>query len=142
MTRLQSEDLLHGSVPRQLIAFSLPFLAANILQSVYSTVDMIIVGQFVGSSGLAGVSVGGQIAHLFTSTGIGLSMGGQIMLDDSFVKLIAWYDNEWGYSNQCIDLVQYAAREDLKKTERAAKQAAKKKMVESVASPETTGKEP
>jgi len=80
MTRLQSEDLLHGSVPRQLIAFSLPFLAANILQSVYSTVDMIIVGQFVGSSGLAGVSVGGQIAHLFTSTGIGLSMGGQIML--------------------------------------------------------------
>ena len=64
-----------------------------------------------------------------------------IMLDDSFVKLIAWYDNEWGYSNQCIDLVQYAAREDLKKTERAAKQAAKKKMAESVVSPETTGKE-
>jgi len=64
-----------------------------------------------------------------------------IMLDDSFVKLIAWYDNEWGYSNQCIDLVQYAAREDLKKAERAAKQAAKKKMAESVVSPEATGKE-
>ena len=80
MSRLQSNDLLHGSVPRQLIAFSLPFLAANILQSVYSTVDMIIVGQFVGSSGLAGVSVGGQIAHLFTSAGIGLTMGGQMML--------------------------------------------------------------
>lgn len=32
-----------------------------------------------------------------------------IMLDDSFVKLIAWYDNEWGYSNQCINLVQYMA---------------------------------
>ena len=80
MSRLQGSDLLHGSVPRQLIAFSLPFLAANILQSVYSTVDMIIVGRFVGSAGLAGVSVGGQIAQLFTSTGIGLSMGGQMML--------------------------------------------------------------
>ena len=80
MDTLQNRDLIHGSVPKQLIAFSLPFLAANILQSVYSTVDMIIVGQFVGSAGLSGVSVGSQIANLFTSTGIGLSMGGQMML--------------------------------------------------------------
>ena len=35
-----------------------------------------------------------------------------IMLDDSFVKLIAWYDNEWGYSNKVIDLVEYIARAD------------------------------
>ncbi len=46
-----------------------------------------------------------------------------IMLDDTFVKLIAWYDNEWGYSNQCIDLVQFIAREDQKAEERAAKAA-------------------
>ncbi|MBO6164657.1 MAG: type I glyceraldehyde-3-phosphate dehydrogenase [Lachnospiraceae bacterium] len=49
-----------------------------------------------------------------------------MMLDPTFVKLIAWYDNEWGYSNQCIDLVQYAARQDEKAVERAAKAAAKK----------------
>ena len=36
------------------------------------------------------------------------------MLDETFVKLIAWYDNEWGYSNQCISLVQYIARQDEK----------------------------
>ncbi len=35
-----------------------------------------------------------------------------IMLDDSFVKLIAWYDNEWGYSNKVIDLVQHVAKTD------------------------------
>ena len=35
-----------------------------------------------------------------------------IMLDDSFVKLIAWYDNEWGYSNKVIDLVQHVAKID------------------------------
>ncbi len=80
MTQIGEQSLLTGSVPKQLIAFSLPFLAANVLQSVYAVVDMIIVGQFVGSAGLSGVSVGSQIASLFTSTGMGLSMGGQMML--------------------------------------------------------------
>ncbi len=35
-----------------------------------------------------------------------------LMLDEKFVKLIAWYDNEWGYSTQCINLLQYIARQD------------------------------
>ena len=35
-----------------------------------------------------------------------------IMLDDKFVKLIAWYDNEWGYSNKVIDLTIHVAMTD------------------------------
>jgi glyceraldehyde 3-phosphate dehydrogenase len=29
-----------------------------------------------------------------------------IALDDSFVKLVSWYDNEWGYSNKCLEMVR------------------------------------
>jgi glyceraldehyde 3-phosphate dehydrogenase len=29
-----------------------------------------------------------------------------IALDGSFVKLVSWYDNEWGYSNRCLDMVR------------------------------------
>ena len=32
-----------------------------------------------------------------------------IALDDSFVKLVAWYDNEWGYSNKCLELARVIA---------------------------------
>ena len=38
-----------------------------------------------------------------------------ISLNNNFVKLVAWYDNEWGYSNKLVDLVAYAAKVDAAK---------------------------
>jgi len=35
-----------------------------------------------------------------------------IMLDDTFVKVVAWYDNEWGYSCRVVDLIKHMAKVD------------------------------
>jgi len=32
------------------------------------------------------------------------------VMDGDFVKVLAWYDNEWGYSNRCVDLVRHLAK--------------------------------
>ena len=35
------------------------------------------------------------------------------VMDGNFVKLLSWYDNEWGYSNRCVDLVEFIAAKGL-----------------------------
>jgi glyceraldehyde-3-phosphate dehydrogenase/erythrose-4-phosphate dehydrogenase len=32
-----------------------------------------------------------------------------LMLGNRFVKVIGWYDNEWGYSNRCVELMEMLA---------------------------------
>ena len=35
------------------------------------------------------------------------------VMDGDFVKVLAWYDNEWGYSSRCVDLLLYMAKKGL-----------------------------
>lgn len=72
------QDLTTGSVLQLVVRFSLPFLAANMLQLLYSLVDMIFVGQANGSIGLSAVSIGSQVTMFFTQIGVGLTTGSQI----------------------------------------------------------------
>lgn len=73
-------DLSQGPVLRGLTRFAVPIMLANLLQAVYSMVDMIVVGQFGGPAGLSAVGIGGQIANLFLALGMGFSNGAQVVI--------------------------------------------------------------
>lgn len=60
-------DLTRGSVPLCLIRFSFPLLLANLLQSFYSMADLLVVGRFVGETGLAAVSSASTLCFLLNA---------------------------------------------------------------------------
>ena len=73
-------DFTKGSIPKHLFRFMLPFVASNALQVVYSLVDMLIVGRYVGSAGIAGVSQGSMLIMFFTMFCFGFATSGQIII--------------------------------------------------------------
>ena len=73
-------DLTQGSVPGTLLRFSMPLFLSGLLQMVYNMVDMIVVGQMVGTRGLSAVSIGGEMLMLVTFIAMGFSNAGQILL--------------------------------------------------------------
>jgi len=73
-------DLTTGSVSHQLWKFSLPFFLANLLQSLYGVADALIVGRFVGSAALSGVSIGSQVMMIFTLVCMGITTGANILI--------------------------------------------------------------
>ena len=74
------KDLTTGRIAPTLLKLAYPVMLSNLLQTVYSMVDMIIVGQYEGSVGLSAVSVGADLIHLFTFIGMGFATAGQIMV--------------------------------------------------------------
>ena len=73
-------DLTTGSVPGTLLRFAMPLFLSGLLQMVYNMVDMIVVGQMVGTGGLSAVSVGGEMMMLITFIAMGFSNAGQILI--------------------------------------------------------------
>lgn len=67
-------------MPMQMLRFAWPLFLANLLQSLYSIVDMVVVGQFVGSEGLAALSSASMIVFVITSLCMGITTGGAVLV--------------------------------------------------------------
>ena len=75
-----TKNFTSGSIPKQLFWFAIPFMASNALQVLYSTIDMVIVGNYVGTAGLSAVSQSSQIINCITMLCLGISNAGQVLV--------------------------------------------------------------
>ena len=78
-----SKDFTQGKIGRQLLWFTLPFMASNALQVLYSTIDMVIVGECVGTAGLSAVSQSSQILNFATMVCLGFCSAGQVLISQA-----------------------------------------------------------
>lgn len=76
----EEHSLLTGSVPKKLASFAFPLLSANLLQSFYNVVDMLVVGQIVGDTGLAAMGNASKLCYIINSICIGMTMGGAVLI--------------------------------------------------------------
>ena len=76
----KEKNFTEGPILVPLISFTLPVLAALLLQSMYGAVDLLIVGQFASSADVSAVSTGSQIMMIITNLVASFSMGTTIYL--------------------------------------------------------------
>lgn len=82
-------NLTTGPIMKTLIIFAFPIVLTNLVQQLYSMVDLIVIGQYVGSIGTVGVNTGGELADLVSPIAIGFATAGQI-----FIAQLAGAGNE------------------------------------------------
>ncbi len=73
-------DLTEGPIAKQLLKFAFPLFLSNALQAVYNVADMVIVGQFIGGTGMSAVSTGGNVLNILNLFAIGFAGAGQITI--------------------------------------------------------------
>ena len=78
-----TKDFTKGNVAKQLLMFTLPFMASNALQVFYSTIDMMVVGKYVGTAGLSAVSQSSQILNFASMVCLGFSNAGQVLISQA-----------------------------------------------------------
>ena len=72
--------MCNGPLFKKILIFSLPIMAMNILQLLYNTADMVVVGHFSGSKALAAVGATGSLISLIVNLFMGLSVGTSVVV--------------------------------------------------------------
>ncbi|WP_177917438.1 MATE family efflux transporter [uncultured Eubacterium sp.] len=75
--------MTEGNIWKLLIVFALPLILGNLLQQMYNTADSIIVGNYIGSNGLAAVGSGSSLLMLIISFSQGAAVGAGVIVSQS-----------------------------------------------------------
>ena len=78
------KDLTTGNEGKLILKFAIPMLLGNVFQQLYSVIDSIVVGKFIGKNALAAVGTSGPVIFLLISFMIGITMGFTVVISQYF----------------------------------------------------------
>lgn len=73
-------DMLHGPLARPMILFALPLALTGILQQLFNTADVFVLGQFEGTAALAAVGNNSPVIGLLVNLFMGVSLGANVVI--------------------------------------------------------------
>lgn len=73
-------DMLNGPLVRSILVFSVPLMLSGILQLLFNAADIVVVGQFAGSTSLAAVGSTGALINLIVNVFMGMSIGASVVV--------------------------------------------------------------
>ena len=77
-------DLTKGSIFKEIILFTIPVILTNVLQLVFNTADIVVVGRFSGADALAAVGATTTLTSLMVNLFIGVSVGANVLVARAF----------------------------------------------------------
>lgn len=84
MAKSNNIDLTEGNITKRLLFFTLPILVGQLFQTLYNSVDSIVVGNFVGTDALAAVTASSTIANFLVGFFLGMATGASVLFSRCF----------------------------------------------------------
>lgn len=75
MSKITTKEMCHGPLLRPLITYTIPIILSGILQLLFHTADLVVVGQFCGSDSVAAVGSTSSLTNLMVNLFVGFSIG-------------------------------------------------------------------
>ena len=76
----RNPDLLHGSISDKILRIAIPLACTSILQQLFNSADMAVVGRFAGSEALAAVGANSSLINMLVNMFVGLSVGANAVI--------------------------------------------------------------
>ena len=75
-------DMLHGPLFMKILLFALPLAASSLMQQLFNSIDVAVVGHFASREALAAVGSNGPVINLLINLFLGISMGANVIISN------------------------------------------------------------
>lgn len=98
-------DMTEGKLFPKIFAFAVPLILTAVLQLLFNSADMIVVGKFVGNNSVGAIGSTGSLNALLTNFAIGLSVGAGVVLASAFGAKDSEYGDKILHTSMVVSVI-------------------------------------